>query len=303
MQIPLSKQTIHHHCQKQTLLVPTQLDNFSDARLVMSDGHSSIYYKDLKQGLKGIEFLTNQLCLTFLISGQESFTNFNHQDFIIESNELFLIPPNTYLVSDFWHKDNSLKSFLFFFSSDLLAKFSSNLLHHGAPPHQTNSCLKIAAHSEVSAFMTALKTLYLDRKVNPIVTEYKLLELLYLLHQILPKSSLSPYLTPSAHVNAKRHIAAVMSENFLRNLSVTDYAALSGRSLSSFNRDFKRLYGMSPGQWVLEARLEHAHHLIQTTDMSITEISVAIGYDNISFFIKKFREKFDITPKQLSLLS
>jgi AraC-like DNA-binding protein len=89
-----------------------------------------------------------------------------------------------------------------------------------------------------------------------------------------------------------------MREYRCHNLSVQDFARLTGRSPSSFNRDFKRQFGTTPHQWLIDARLDRAMELIQSTQMTVTEVALEIGYDNVSHFIKAFKTKYGQTPKQ-----
>ncbi len=92
-----------------------------------------------------------------------------------------------------------------------------------------------------------------------------------------------------------------MQRHALQNLSVADYARLSGRSAASFNRDFKRLFGTSPQRWLIDQRLARAHHQMLETRSSVTEIAMNIGYDSTSHFIAQFKRRYGVTPKQLRL--
>lgn len=77
------------------------MGSFADAHLFMTDQYSSIFYKNLKHDLCGIEFYTNQPCLTYIVDGQETFTSFDNNDVQISETEMLLMPRNMYLVSDF----------------------------------------------------------------------------------------------------------------------------------------------------------------------------------------------------------
>lgn len=46
-------------------------------------------------------------------------------------------------------------------------------------------------------------------------------------------------------------------------------------------------------------RLEKAKHLIKTSDMNITEISDAVGFSNYNYFLRVFKHKYGISPKQM----
>jgi AraC-like DNA-binding protein len=89
-----------------------------------------------------------------------------------------------------------------------------------------------------------------------------------------------------------------MLANFGKPLNIEDYAYLTGRSVSTFNRDFKRLFTISPKQWLMEQRLEKAKSLLAINNTSVSDVAFESGYENISHFIKAFHKKFDISPKQ-----
>jgi AraC-like DNA-binding protein len=81
---------------------------------------------------------------------------------------------------------------------------------------------------------------------------------------------------------------------------LNDYALLSGRSLSTFHRDFKRYNDITPKQYLLDLKLEYACDQLKNSDKPVSEISYDIGYENVSHFIKAFKKKYNTTPKQLS---
>jgi AraC-like DNA-binding protein len=68
------------------------------------------------------------------------------------------------------------------------------------------------------------------------------------------------------------------------------------RSLSSFKREFRKVYGTTPGKWLMERRLIHSASLLQTTDLSVTEISFECGFEDVSHFSRSFKEKFGQSP-------
>ncbi len=293
------RHTMQEHCEDHALLIPEQLGRFSDAHLFMAGRESSIFYKDLKNDLRGIEFCTSQPCLTYVIDGQETFTSFDNDDVQIAGTEMLLMPRNMYLVSDFRSASGPLKSFLFFFGDDVLEEFLLDTRGDGKPDVPVDGPLKIKSSPALNHYMSALMKVYKPSSRPSAVLRIKLLELLYLLHQQDHSGAIRAAIS-SAHSHArKRNIARLMSEHFLRDLTVKDYAELSGRSLSTFAREFRRIYNKSPQQWLIEARLEHARKLVLSSGLSITEIACSIGYDNVSHFIKTFRKQFGGTPKQL----
>ena len=93
-----------------------------------------------------------------------------------------------------------------------------------------------------------------------------------------------------------------MEVNFSRPLSIEDYAYLTGRSVSSFRRDFKEQFGgISPKQWLIERRLNRAAQILWQRELSVSELVLEIGYDNVPHFVKAFGRKFGLPPKQFFL--
>jgi AraC-like DNA-binding protein len=68
------------------------------------------------------------------------------------------------------------------------------------------------------------------------------------------------------------------------------------RSLSTFKREFRKHYGVSPGRWLLDRRLEHSASLLLTTEMSVTEVMLECGFEDLSHFSRAFKEKFGQAP-------
>lgn len=67
------------------------------------------------------------------------------------------------------------------------------------------------------------------------------------------------------------------------------------------SKEIKRLTGKNYTELVQEKKLSQARFLLEYTEISIMEIGMAIGYDNMSYFHKIFKEKYGITPRRYRL--
>ena len=99
--------------------------------------------------------------------------------------------------------------------------------------------------------------------------------------------------------SSKKAISPIMEEHFFFSLKLADYARLSGRSLTTFKRDFEKAFNSSPGRWLKNKRLEYSKFLLETTDLNIREITAESGFENTSHFSKVFKEKYKHSPLQL----
>ncbi|MCR9141023.1 MAG: AraC family transcriptional regulator [bacterium] len=93
-----------------------------------------------------------------------------------------------------------------------------------------------------------------------------------------------------------RDLRGFMLRHYDRPLSVEDFAQLTGRSSSTFLRDFKRCFGQTPRDWLLDRRMDRARERIEAGHRNITELASELGYESISHFIRNFKRRFGKTP-------
>ena len=96
-----------------------------------------------------------------------------------------------------------------------------------------------------------------------------------------------------------REIAVYIQQNFtepmLQMSAIADAFNISAASLSL---DFKEAMGMSPSDYVLLLRMEKAKEMLRESTLSVKEIGMAVGYQDASGFIRRFRQYLAMTPAQ-----
>ena len=97
---------------------------------------------------------------------------------------------------------------------------------------------------------------------------------------------------------SKISIREIMENNYCNNLQIRDFARLCSRSLSTFRRDFFKIYGTTPGKWLVQKRLEYGAYLLKTTDKKMDDILFETGFQNRSHFIKVFKAEFGWSPRK-----
>ena len=96
----------------------------------------------------------------------------------------------------------------------------------------------------------------------------------------------------------KTNLMEVMTKNFHFDLKLEEYARLSGRSLSTFKRDFRMYFKETPGKWLNRKRLEYSRTLLQNPDLNISEICYESGFRNPSHFNSSFKKQYNFPPNQ-----
>lgn len=97
----------------------------------------------------------------------------------------------------------------------------------------------------------------------------------------------------------KIDLEAFMNRNFRFNVSLKRFGYLTGRSLSSFKRDFNKVFHDSPGRWLLTKRLQDAHFLIEKKGRKPSEVYLEVGFEDLSHFSYAFKKKYGLSPRQL----
>lgn len=94
----------------------------------------------------------------------------------------------------------------------------------------------------------------------------------------------------------KIDILDYMNENYMLDLSMTEIASYTGRSLATFKRDFAKVSSLTPQKWIINRRLEAAHDLIMSGKRKVTEACYDVGFKNLSHFSKIYKEAYGVAP-------
>ena len=90
-----------------------------------------------------------------------------------------------------------------------------------------------------------------------------------------------------------------MEEHFMYNLPLERFAFLTGRSLTTFKSDFKKIFKNTPGKWLTEKRLNLAYHKLTAEKQRITDVYHSVGFENLSHFSFAFKKAFGYSPSNI----
>lgn len=108
----------------------------------------------------------------------------------------------------------------------------------------------------------------------------------------------TPNLT-SDRLNRMKNVISFIEEHYQASISLSELAELANLSSNHFCQKFKQLTGLSPISYLLHYRLEKARYALETTDLTVTEIALSCGFNDVSHFIFLFRKQYGKTPKQI----
>jgi len=290
--------TLAEYCKKNILVIPHALTAMDEVTPLMSNGDLAIFYEYLIDDLVDVEFYTNTPCFVYIESGLEVITTADNKTHELGSNTIIFLPQGYNLHSDFVRSTASLKAYMVFLDDAIISEYLSSRKMLPKIKAEKNELFKVKSSALIRSFFKSIQAIHNEGCNSPDLLKVKLLEFLHLV-ALQDEAALNRSLSYKPKtMRLKRNIARLLKDNDILHLSVDDLSHLSGRSLSSFNRDFRAIYNMPPKRWLQEKRLNHAKMLLTNNDLSVTEVASELGYENISHFIKLFKEKYQITPKQ-----
>ena len=91
-----------------------------------------------------------------------------------------------------------------------------------------------------------------------------------------------------------------MAEHYSNpRLDVETLCGISFMSVSSLQRAFTKHFAMSPKQYLIQLRMDHALELLTKRELSIKEISFACGFTDEKYFSRAFKKIYGYPPTQL----
>jgi len=97
----------------------------------------------------------------------------------------------------------------------------------------------------------------------------------------------------------KIDILEFLNNNYMDDLTMEQIASFTGRSLTTFKRDFKKISDLTPQKWLIKKRLEVAYIKLKEEQKKVQEVSIEVGFKNFSHFSTAFRKQYGISPTEI----
>lgn len=283
-------------------VIPHALYSLENVKPLLVDGNSSILHKTLSINLLNKAIYVSTPLIVYLKQGRQIIRDYDGVDNVVPEEYLIFLSKGVYTVSDFVAVDEQFEANLFFFDDSLIEKYLNS--SHGtvdrlAASANAHGTYTLHANQQIRRYIDSLEHVYQCEGGTSALLELKLLELLHLI-ALQDKSMrfIDELAVNGKNVRQRRGITGFMERYYSHKLKIEDYALLTGRSVSTFVRDFKRVYNTTPNRWIVEHKIGIAHKLLLSENYSVTHAASEVGYENISHFISEYKRRFGVTPKK-----
>lgn len=183
------------------------------------------------------------------------------------------------------------------FEQEFLKEFNATYRYVVTKKEPEDTVIKLENNKLISNFIQSLMPYFNEKGIiDGTFLSVKRSELLLVLLKTNPELAniLFDFSSPE-----KIDLEKFMNTNFRFNVSTERFAYLTGRSLSAFKRDFKEIFNIPPGHWLLQKRLEEAYYLINKRQKKPSEIYLELGFEDFSHFSFAFKKRYGVSPTRI----
>lgn len=233
--------------------------------------------------------------LVWFISGETKIIQAD-ATYFFRKGDIFLIPRNQLATIINYPKDGQPhKTVVMHLSVERLRDFYNNRKVTAKPP-KSQKIYNFNNHPLLESCLASLIPYFDMKDVPSEIASLKITEAISILRSLDRDidNVLANFEEPG-----KINLADYMEKNFMFNLPMEKFGYLTGRSLTTFKRDFKKIFNTTPQRWLTQKRLELAHYQFVEKRKKPVDVCYETGFENLSHFSFAFKKHFGYAPTDL----
>lgn len=273
-----------------------QIDNNSDRLLIKR------YVETQNSGIRSLAL--SRYAIGYVLHGRKLIYD-GDRCRNVACGEVFYLGIGHHYVENLADEDHPFEQIVFYYSPELLQHIMRHLTiayrmtisnNHSCEICRTQNAIAMPCWGALRSFFNSTGVYLREERFarDEAAEKIKMTELIYHLvahEDCCLKSRMLGYMDA-----AKEHFEQTIYDYVFRDCPIEELARCTHRSMTSFKKEFHRLFLMPPHRWFVRQRLMHARLLLISTAKSISEIGVECTFPNTSHFIKLFKREFGLTP-------
>lgn len=285
------------------IIIPTNDELYSTLKIGTTAFPLEIFFDDLNNFYKGFVnwHKQKQIELSYIINGSLKLFTLDGE-FILHKHQAFMIPPDK-LHSIRPYKDKQTQYFTIIFEPKLLINYEHSFIdikYYQPLKNSNKSYFLINFNDDLQITLNKLITIF-QKYTKPNENDYlniqrQLQDIWIDLYTKVFTKQLQT--TNKSTIDNIRlfNMIDFLQKNYTNKFSLSQMADYVKFSKGDCCRFFKRIMGITISEYLLEYRLKKSIELLKTSDKNITQIANAVGFNSVSDYGAKFKEKTGYTP-------
>lgn len=283
------------------------LETLVENRSVYTMQHCELNVYETRQQSEKVKLVFNDMVLTTMLRGKKVMHLFGSKTFDYLPGESVIVPGHEEMVIDFpdANSQNPTQCIALAVQADILQD-TLNLLNEKYPKIEKGeswkidlSCFHLQNSLEIASAVGRLMSVSTENiSAKDVIADFTLKELLIRLMQTQARQLILDSYHKHTHTNRFAFIVEFIKAHIHEEITIDKLSGLCCMSKPSFFRCFKREFGISPVDFIIQQRIKTAKTLLKDINISISQASYAVGINNLSYFFKLFKRVEGVTPNE-----
>jgi len=233
--------------------------------------------------------------MIFILNGSVSISYETIKGYTLSSGQVAFIPPSCHLIVIANNASELIilqtKENIHFCNGNSLETLSNQAIDRKNNLHLLE--IKPPIHHFLKTFQTAAEF----QIGGDYYFELKIREFFYLLMKYYPTTELAQFLSPVLSNNST--FLYFIYRNYNKVKTAQELASLFGNSLSAFEKQFQKIFGIPVYQWMLQKKVRKIYHELKCTNQSLREIAHSYGFSSHTQFNDFCKKHLGDTPGKL----
>lgn len=262
---------------------------------------------ETRQQSEKVKLKFDDMVLTTMLRGKKIMHLFGSEHFDYLPGESVIVPEHEEMVIDFPEADNQhpTQCIALAVQADILQD-TLNLLNEKYPKVENDdrwkidlSCFHLQNTIEIKTTIDRLLSISTENiAAKDVIVDFTLKELLIRLMQTQARSLILDSYHKHTSTNRFAFVVEYIKSHIHEDITIDKLSNLCYMSKPNFFRCFKREFGISPVDFVIQERIKAAKKLLKDVNVSISQVCYSVGINNLSYFFKLFKRVEGVTPNE-----
>jgi len=276
-------------------------------RSVYTMQHCELNVYETRQQSEKVRLVFDDMVLTTMLRGKKIMHLFGSEQFDYLPGESVIVPDHEEMVIDFpeANQENPTQCIALAVQADILQD-TLNLLNEKYPKVEKDdswkidlSCFHLQNTLEIKTTIDRLLSVSTENNAaKDVLVDFTLKELLVRLMQTQARKLILDSYHKNTSTNRFAFVVEYIKSHIHEDITIDKLSNLCYMSKPNFFRCFKREFGISPVDFIIQERIKAAKKLLKDINVTISQACYSVGINNLSYFFKLFKRVEGTTPNE-----